>query len=411
MIQLKLSFVHYEKCYQCMCILVTISLTVWCIHMYSLNNDVSKVEYEEFHTKEDIIYPSVSLCFGNVILVNRLNSYNVTKGVYLDFLKGNVWNKKYLDVDHETVTKDIVQSLLGIEIVQEDYNGDLVEEQNYWYDNTKEQNTKLGGTYPWKPKFYADYSPFNGYIQKCLTLDVPYIDKQHFNWITVVMKKSAFSQGVRPYYFRTGDMFSVEVHYPNQRLRYSNKKHIWDKTELNGSYGMTFKVFDLEIIQHRNKATKPCSIEWKHDDDNLKLEMKRKIGCIPPYWRKTEMDNKMNCNNSQQMKQLFQMNVARNYLAPCRTISKFNYGYSEYATWYYNNLLNSSSVDHFFVTFHFPQKTFKTIELIHEYSIQTLIGNAGGYVGICVGYSFLQLPKLLRATFIKVKNYLSSIST
>jgi len=70
---------------------VAIMLVVWQILVYVENNDISRVEYEKFHSDEADTYPSISLCFGNVLLEERLNDYGVNKSYYLNFLKGLVW--------------------------------------------------------------------------------------------------------------------------------------------------------------------------------------------------------------------------------------------------------------------------------------------------------------------------------
>ena len=54
------------------CLAVTILLVVWQIYVYVQNNDVSRVGYEKFHSSASEIYPSVSLCFGDVLLQEKL---------------------------------------------------------------------------------------------------------------------------------------------------------------------------------------------------------------------------------------------------------------------------------------------------------------------------------------------------
>lgn len=51
--------------------------------------------------------------------------------------------------------------------------------------------------------------------------------------------------------------------------------------------------------------------------------------------------------------------------------------------------------DWFRVTVNFPTNMYMEIKQIRSYSLQSLIGNAGGYVGLLVGYSISQLPVLL----------------
>ena len=41
--------------------------------------------------------------------------------------------------------------------------------------------------------------------------------------------------------------------------------------------------------------------------------------------------------------------------------------------------------------------------------IQALIGNIGGYIGLCLGYSILQIPQFIVLILCKVKVYISGL--
>ena len=50
----------------------------------------------------------------------------------------------------------------------------------------------------------------------------------------------------------------------------------------------------------------------------------------------------------------------------------------------------------FIINIHFWKSTdFKEIKQIRAYSVQSLFGNAGGYIGLLVGISISELPYLL----------------
>ena len=50
----------------------------------------------------------------------------------------------------------------------------------------------------------------------------------------------------------------------------------------------------------------------------------------------------------------------------------------------------------------FPKNTYREIKQIRAYSLQSLVGTAGGYVGLFVGYSISELPLL----FVVSYNYI-----
>ena len=114
-----------------------------------------------------------------------------------------------------------------------------------------------------------------------------------------------------------------------------------------------------------------------------------------------------------------------NHTNPCRRVTAMAYKYAEYPSDFYNDVLRTKkletrrstghessiknvSLDTFYVTVNFEQKCYKEIVLTRQFDLQSLVGNAGGYVGICVGYSFLQLPQLIINTVSKLLSWKAS---
>ena len=293
------------------CFAVTIVLVVWQILVYVENNDISRVAYEKFHSDEVDIYPSLSLCFGDILLQGKLDNHEVNKSYYLDFLKGLVWNEKLLEINYSDVSINLEDHLLGIEMYQEKFNGDIETETYHLFDNTRNLSSRTLESTQWKPDFTQNSSPFYGLIQKCLTVDVPYTPNKRLSWITIIMSKSVFASGRRPFNMReSSDMFSVDIHYPNQRLRYSKTKRDWNAEEPNAtdmsSYGMKFYVFGLEVMNKRNTRRTPCNEDRTIDDHKIRQRMITDIGCIPPYWTLARQGlKKPICSNRTQLEQYF----------------------------------------------------------------------------------------------------------
>ena len=54
------------------------------------------------------------------------------------------------------------------------------------------------------------------------------------------------------------------------------------------------------------------------------------------------------------------------------------------------------SDDFFVLNVNFKAPTFKEIKQVRAYNAQTLIGNAGGYIGLFLGYTLKEIPTFLR---------------
>ena len=53
----------------------------------------------------------------------------------------------------------------------------------------------------------------------------------------------------------------------------------------------------------------------------------------------------------------------------------------------------------------FQGATYMEIEQIRAYDIQSLFGNAGGYVGAFLGVALMQLPKFLLDVFLFIRKW------
>ena len=404
-----ISFRLFLQIYQYLCVALSITLVIYVFMAYLQNTDISRVEYVKFQSTDQSFYPSFSLCFGDILLNRKLINYGINDSHYLKFLRGKIWEPDLMDINYHDVSINLEDYLLGIEMYEENFNGEVVADNNYLYDKTSISPSQ------WKPNFYQDSSPAFGLIQKCLTVDIPFQLDKRLSWITVVMNRTIFTNGTRPFNTReASDMFSVNVHHPGQRYRYSKQKRDWNAEEPSihigsgkeerTSYGMKFYIFSIEVMKKRNKRQQHCNDNKDETDDEvIKRNMIKNFTCTPPYW--TESGKLSNCTTQQQLQDFHEMAI-KTYLVPCRRMTQVTYLYSEYASDYYYEKLQNLPTDeqNVFVTFLYPDSRYKEIIMLRELNIQSLIGNAGGYVGICVGYSILQFPNLISSIYLKIKS-------
>ena len=66
------------------------------------------------------------------------------------------------------------------------------------------------------------------------------------------------------------------------------------------------------------------------------------------------------------------------------------------------NHFKGNSDDFHTLNVNFKSPVFKEIKQVRAYNIQTLIGNAGGYIGLFLGYTIKELPKLLQFIVNKI---------
>ena len=153
----------------------------------------------------------------------------------------------------------------------------------------------------------------------------------------------------------------------------------------------------MDVLVRRNKKSKPCDPNWLNYDANMQEAlMRRYAGCRPPYYGKIDLPL---CSTASEM-YLVTHNTPHDLTEdghphPCRAISKFQFDYQdeEGGTEHEEDGHGGSNGSAFFsVSVGGYDPTFKLIQLVRAYDIQSLIGNAGGYLGIFLGYALYQVP-------------------
>ena len=71
-------------------------------------------------------------------------------------------------------------------------------------------------------------------------------------------------------------------------------------------------------------------------------------------------------------------------------------------------MLLGLSDDFFVLNINFQSQTFKEIKQMRAYNAQTLVGNAGGYIGLFLGYTIREIPSFIR--FIYQKMFTKALS-
>ena len=90
-----------QNVFHALCVVATISLQINCIYRYSLNEDISVVEYQTFHNRKESIYPSISLCVVNPFYDIELKKYgmDINGSSYMKFLRGQIRDEQMTKIE------------------------------------------------------------------------------------------------------------------------------------------------------------------------------------------------------------------------------------------------------------------------------------------------------------------------
>ena len=207
----------------------------------------------------------------------------------------------------------------------------------------------------------------------------------------------------------TTDGFMVTFNYPKQMMSGNVKgKKNWPLREKNESksYVMEFNLQNLEVVHNRRKRRMRCK-NFPFDQDSKEFHtMVEMAGCLPLFIN-INTTYLSSCKTQPQMTEAY--NAIQEYFANrddyvedicCRHLAKVDYDYWEYD-------MRSDRSDYFNITINYIDSKYREIREVKAFTIYSLFGNIGGYVGIFIGYAFFHIPGII----LNLKNGLKKQSS
>lgn len=383
-------FLSYIYC--AACVFATIAMIVYCLQKYLLNEDVSSIDYKTFNLEKGDIYPAITLCFEafndqSPDVFTTSQGVEVNKSDYINFLNGFYWDERFMEIDYDSVTTRIEDYLMlayfaGYYSTEYGWREYLFNIQNLTVAPPP-SGSYTSDWYTFAPRFYTSYRDST---DKCVSFDIPNQIEPVYSF-EILFNASIFSNGIRPF----DDKFGVEVHYPNQYLSGKMNKFSWKEDNGNNDTEMQFKVQNIVVIHRRNKPESQCNENWEQDDWIRMKAYMTKVGCQPPHWKR--MNDLPNCTSMDEMYKFYALKLD-DQKPPCKSIQKVMYAYEELDDIKYNYLGYEDDNRHFKVSLQIEDATFMNIQHVRAFDAQSLIGNAGGYLGLFTGYALLQIPSL-----------------
>ena len=369
--------------YHSICLFSAIALTIWCIHQYSLNHDVTEIAFKEFHGNSDDIYPSLTLCLKDPFLGDRLRKYdqNLTISLYKAFLRGGAihryypWKTEWAEINYDEVTITLEDFLTKINIfflTNDVYQNHLTT----WEVVNNSLMQKIVTSTVTSPQ-YETVNRLNSYVSarqaeyKCFTFDIPFIKGKLVSKLDMDVNASIFGEEIRP---KHNEQFFITLNYPNQFIRSSQRHSVYlgGETTSSNCFLLETVVGSMEVFNRRDKAGERCNNDWRHHDQNVLGDIIGKVGCNPKHWMiKSKLEY---CSTRQQYQEINkEFHNVKTYMPPCRGMEKLT------ETVYETDLgFKCFGGKWLYLTFDFHRETlYKEIGLVRAYSLQSLIGNAG----------------------------------
>ena len=166
-----------------------------------------------------------------------------------------------------------------------------------------------------------------------------------------------------------------------------------------GTRSLLYKLHQVDVLNKRPSRNNPCDPKLKNEDDAIRREIVKLVGCIPTYWKRftvadAGMANHLSGCTREQLANIstflpgwggnyFAENTQHLYLAPCQQLTFFGElnadAYLEYGT------------SGLYMRIAHLTDEYKSITNAQAFSAQDLWSQIGGFVGIFLGCSLLQV--------------------
>ena len=346
---------------------IVIVYAVSSYNTFSTNDDLCEVNFKKFHADQESIYPSISLCFNSPFLKDKLKDASE----YEKFLLGRSDESgRFSSIPYENVSLQYHDIFTDFE---RHYKSEIS-------NSSKEKNVSI-----------QSWAWFIG-IMKCYTYNVPYEQGMLSSYMNITFTNNVYPENKRPSDgWKTGG-FHVFFHYPKHfsRSLTTNKRYWPTKTDVK-RYNMRFYIKGMEILRRRHKDKAECSDVVEYDDWLIE-NITKTVNCFPPYWEST--GNFSICTNADDLSRARKIfydvfYVGSEYNPPCKEIRKLDIEYED------PDDANDVPENHTQITVYFRNNFYKQIIQVRAYTLMSLVGNVGGFVGLLLGYALVQIPGLI----------------
>ena len=189
----------------------------------------------------------------------------------------------------------------------------------------------------------------------------------------------------------TGFLY-IYIHYPGHAIRTLGKEVY--SVRLTSQYvkkRMVIRISGVTVLRRRTDARIPCNASLENEDNEYQKRIIRKVGCVPPYWVSSHPPTSKfkRCTSTSELSEAYNHSrfgsvkvSLEQHDPPCEEITV-----STSVDLQYGNDLN--------INFQYRTDQYLEITNKRDFGVTNLWSSIGGFVGIFLGYSLLQLPEII----------------
>ena len=265
---------------------------------------------------------------------------------------------------------------------------------------TKDKNhTRVYGTSPKQNETWPFFLNYNDPDNICFTRkndaidnlirtsDMIWMDMQYFKYSKVFL---------HVYLHHTGHLVR-SLGNPHLKI-YGNEIHDWNSK-------ITLKINHVSILRKRENSKIPCDKDLQNDDNKFRQSIVKRVGCVPIYWTPLifNQSNIKTCKTSAEMGEIY------HYLTHKETIMSLYDQPCDYMKISAETIQQPNYQRYIMLQFAYMIENYEEYVNHREFGIEGLGAGIGGYVGIFLGYSFLQIPSTINNLWMRLKQFRTTL--
>ena len=364
---------------------------------YIENKDSSIISQQIFNDKLENTYPTFTICLkGKEIYWKNeqdlIEKTGMTSSQYVDLLKGEKgYGYKYNETTH-LYRKESVNENKILQIYDSSFylNPSEIIVGTQFIAQNKIQNTHYGYgeeavNLPGIP-FHVGHQASD---EICFTRDSTYESGLFRAYDEVLLNRSLLDAGNHRHLEA-----KIIVHNPGQLMEHiktpSHQFILEDMKDKNRFW--EGKVSQVSVLRNRPDSSPPCYDGPLTDDTRFRQEAIKRKGCIPIYWKnlKVNTTGKNFCTTREEYQDMQAM--ISSYF---KTLPSEGRSCTSMDTLVLQEKTIRRNANHITIKVSYMGNTYQKTENIQDFSFESFFSSLGGFIGIFLGYSMLQIPELL----------------
>ena len=374
------------------CFVLATYYTITQVVRYLQNNDTSTITHKTFNEIPENRYPSFSICLKGKEIYWKTESilferYGVTSEQYADMLKGVGWQNKYDEMSRlykkvylndSTYSTILMTNIPGIFLQQNDIivGTEFLTRDHFGKEGFNKENM---------PFYIGHRTP----DELCLTRKSTDELRSIRIHDEVRLNRSILDIGNQ-----RNLKAKIIFHYPGQLVKNMEKPayQVMLKEIKNTKTVFEEAVRQISVFKNRPDSNLPCYDGDLSDDVRFRREAIRMVGCIPKYWKDLDFGaiERELCQSRNEFKRLQEMissykKVSTMYDPSCISMDTL-------AT--HSNTLRQAA-QHITFRVSYMDDSYQETENTRDFNFESFFSSLGGFIGIFLGTSMLQIPELL----------------